>query len=93
MLGRILASPSIDTKGAPSIDMPFVSLTASSREADIPLFSKSGITSDITVGLTSNWWYCKANAMLYLLSKGSKITKVLQNVAEPENTKTYSKPI
>ena len=65
---HILASPLIDGKGSPSIDIPFVPSTALSRETDWPLLSKTCITSDLTVGLTSNWWHWKANSKLYLVS-------------------------
>ena len=40
-----------------------------SRETDWPLFSKPGITSNLTVRLTSNWWKWKANSKLYFVSK------------------------
>ena len=66
---HILASPSIDGKGSPSIDIPFVPSTALSRETDWPLLSKMGITSDLTVGLTSSQWHWKANSNLYRLAK------------------------
>ncbi|KAF2548393.1 hypothetical protein F2Q70_00022847 [Brassica cretica] len=37
----------------------FISSTAPSHEANIPLFSKTSITSDLTVRLTSNRWHWK----------------------------------
>ncbi|KAF2579695.1 hypothetical protein F2Q68_00004358 [Brassica cretica] len=66
---HVLESPSIDTKGAPLIDIPFVSSTSSFCEADVQLSSKTGITSDITIGLTSHQWHWKANANLYRLDE------------------------
>ncbi|KAF2538609.1 hypothetical protein F2Q68_00021148 [Brassica cretica] len=66
---HILASPSTDSKGAPSIDSPFVPSIALSRKTDLPLLSKTCITSDLTVGLTSNQWHWKSNSKLYLVSK------------------------
>ena len=65
---RILASPSIDTKGAPFDRQSFISSTAFSREADWPLFNKTGITSAIGCWLTLNWWHWKDNEKLYLVS-------------------------
>ena len=47
----------------------FTSSTASSREADWPLFSKTGITSGTGCWLTSDRWYWKTNSKIYLVSK------------------------
>ena len=47
----------------------FISLTASSREAEWPLFGKTGITAATGCGLTSNRWHWKANSTLYFVSK------------------------
>ena len=47
----------------------FISSTTFSRETDVPLFSKSGITSAIRWWLTSNWRHWKYNSNLYLVSK------------------------
>ena len=45
----------------------FISSTASSREADWPLFGKTCITSATGCWLTSNRWHWKTNWNLYLL--------------------------
>ena len=47
----------------------FISSTAFSREADWPLFRKTGITSDTGCWLTSHRWRWKFNLKLYLVSK------------------------
>ena len=60
----------VDRHQGRTIDrLSFISSTASSREAHVPLSRKTGKASDIGFLFTSNWFHCKANSKLYLVSK------------------------
>ena len=68
-LANILASRSVRRQCYIIDRQSFISSTASSCEADWPLFSKTSITFSTGCWLTSNRWHWKSNSNCYLVSK------------------------